>query len=143
MTDLPHDPYIDAVIEALDKQGLCPHDWWTSDSEDNPYGDGPTTMLKAVLTWPGDATGVNTFLWPHGLIFVWEHPAEQWQYAALRDNGNDEPKPIPALGRFAAPESVVAVFRALAACYPVPEGNAPYWHPADAVRDDITAWEQS
>lgn len=140
---LPHDPYISAVVTALTAAGLEPDDYWTSDAETNPYDEGPdaglTTMLNAVITWDADEEADQD-----GLLLLWDHPAEQWQYAWPRpEGGNTEPEFIARLGRFSHPNAVAATARALLVGEPQPEGHAPYWHEADAIRAAITRWENS
>lgn len=146
MTDtLPHDPYITAVTDALTAAGLEPDDWWTSDAETDPYETGPdagcTTMLSAVLSWDGHHQAVGDDGPPHGLLLIWEHPAEQWQVAERRaEGGNEEPEFLPTLGLYSHPDAVVAMVRGLLSGEGRPEGHAPYWHPADAVRTAVAAW---
>lgn len=137
---LPHDPYIAAVIEALTAAGLEPDNYWTSDAETDPYATGEDagciTMLNAVISWDDD-TDDDT----GGLLLLWDHPAEQWQYARPRaEGGNTEPEFLAKLGRYSDPDAVVATVRALLAGDPVPEGYAPYWHEADAVKVAVNAW---
>lgn len=141
--ELPHDPYIRAVVIALTAAGLEPDGWWTSDAETDPYrtDDDGATMLNAVLLWSGDHAAIADAVAPDGMLLLWDHPAEQWQYAERRaEGGNEEPKFLPALGRYAHPGSVVATVSALLAGDPVPEGHAPYWHEADAVKRAVAAW---
>lgn len=143
MNALPHDPYITAVVDALTAAGLEPDDWWTSDAEIDGYDEGPddgcTTMLDAILRWDADDWQDED-----GLVLIWEHPTEQWQYARPRpEGGNTEPEFLPNLGRYSHPASVAATARALLAGQPTPEGHAPYWHEADAVSAAVTAWETS
>jgi len=140
MRTLPHDPYITAVVDALTTAGLEPDTCWTSDAETDRYGTGHdagcTTMLNAVIGW-GDNTDDNT----GGLLLLWDHPAEQWQHARPRsEGGNTEPEFLPRLGLWSDPAAVVATVRALLAGEPVPDGHAPYWHPADAVRRAVDSW---
>jgi len=142
---LPHDPYITAVVRALLVTGVEPDGWWTSDAETDPYATGDdagcTTMLNAVLLWSGDHTAVADDAVPNGIVLLWDHPAEQWQYAERRaEGGNEEPEFLPGLGRYAHPGSVAATVSALLAGEPLPEGHAPYWHPADAVKAAVAAW---
>jgi hypothetical protein len=141
MTALPHDPYITAVVDTLTAASLEPDTYWTSDAETDPYEDGPdagcTTMLNAVIRWDDD-TDDDT----GGLLLFWDHPAEQWQHARPRaEGGNTEPEFLPKLGRYSDPAAVVATVRALLVGEPLPEGYAPYWHPADAVKRAVAAWE--
>ncbi|MFD7429023.1 hypothetical protein ACFV6Z_18550 [Streptomyces sp. NPDC059818] len=137
MPELPHDPYITAVVEALTAADLEPDRWWTSDAEIDPYATGDdagcTTMLTAVLGWDDTAVDENG---QEGLFLFWDHPAEQWQYA----RPHAEPEYLPKLGLYSDPGAVVGVARALLADEPLPEGYAPYWHPADSVRTAVTAW---
>jgi hypothetical protein len=142
---LPHDPYIRAVVIALTAAGLEPDGWWTSDAETDPYATGDdagcTTMLNAVLCWSGDHTAIADTVAPEGMLLLWDHPAEQWQYAERRPGGgNEEPEFLPKLGRYSDPAAVVATVRALLAGELLPEGHAPYWHEADSVRRAIDAW---
>ena len=138
---LPHDPYITAVVDALANAGLDPDSYWTDDAETDPRGDGCEMMLDAVLTWNDDHHALNAAALPHGLILLWAHSAEQWQYAPLREHGaNEEPQFLPYLGQYADPAAIVPTVRALLAGEPVPEGYAPYWHPADAVKAAVEAW---
>jgi hypothetical protein len=137
---LPHDPYIAAVIDALTATGIEPDSHWTSGAETDPYATGDdvgcTTMLNAVITWD-DNTDDNS----GGLLLLWDHPAEQWQYARPRaEGGNTEPEFLERLGRYSDPAVVAAFAQALLAGTPLPEGYAPYWHPADAVRRAVDAW---
>ena len=139
---LPHDPYITAVIDALTAAGLEPDQWWTSDAEIDPYATGDdagcTTMLNAVLSWADtrvDEDGQD------GLFLFWDHPASKWQYARPRvEGGNTEPEFLSQLGLYSDPGAVAGTARALLADEPLPDGHAPYWHPADAVRTAVTAW---
>jgi hypothetical protein len=137
---LPHDPYIRATVIALTQAGLEPDGWWTSDAEVDRYDTGPdagcTTMLDAHLVW----TAADSH--EHGIHLVWEHPAEQWQWAPRKADGvlAHDPEFLPMLGRYADPGAVVSVVRALLAGEPLPEGHAPYWHEADAVKRAVDAW---
>ncbi|MGW0131930.1 hypothetical protein [Streptomyces sp. NPDC003299] len=139
-TDLPHEPYITAVVDTLTAAGLEPDDYWTSDAETDLYATGPdagcTTMLSAVIDW--DTSDAHE----DGITLVWEHPAEQWQWAPRRADGvlERDPEFLPTLGRYADPAAVVATVRALLAGGPLPEGHAPYWHEADAVKRAVDAW---
>ncbi|MCX4863492.1 MULTISPECIES: hypothetical protein [unclassified Streptomyces] len=142
---LPHDPYITAVIDALTVAGLEPDTWWTSDAEIDPYATGDDagciTMLSAVISWDGTAIDEDDEDGQEGLFLFWDHPAEQWQWARPRpEGGNTEPEFLPKLGRYSDPGAVVGTVRALLAGDPLPEGHAPYWHPADSVRAAVEAW---
>lgn len=143
---VPHDPYIAEVVNYLTTAGLEPDDWWTSDAEIDPYVGGPdagvTTMLSAVLAWSGDHAAIADAVAPDGILLLWEHPAEQWQYAERRaGGGNEEPEFVPALPLLAHPAGVVEVVRELLAGHPVPADARIPWHRAGEVRDAIDAWE--
>ncbi|WP_030569693.1 hypothetical protein [Streptomyces aureocirculatus] len=139
---LPHDPYITAICDALTAAGLEPDDYWTSDAEVDRYDTGPdagcTTMLDAHLVWTESRNRHR-----HGIHLVWEHPAEQWQWAPRAADGvlEHDPEFLPTLGRYADPAAVVAVVRALLAGEEPAVGHAPYWHEADAVKRALAAWE--
>ncbi|MFH8867117.1 hypothetical protein [Streptomyces griseus] len=144
-TALPHDPYINAVIDALTAAGLEPDNWWTSDAETDPYdtGDnaGCTTMLNAVIAWDDTRIDDDDETGQDGLLLFWDHPAEQWQYARPRsEGGNTMPEFLPKLGLYSDPGAVASTVRALLADEVLPEGHAPYWHPADAVRVAVKEW---
>ncbi|MCX4849804.1 hypothetical protein [Streptomyces sp. NBC_00893] len=142
---LPHDPYITAVIDALTAAGLEPDNYWTSDAEIDPYDNGPDagciTMLSAVISWDDTAIDEDDEDGQDGLFLFWDHPAEQWQWARPRpEGGNTEPEFLLKLGRYSDPGAVAGTVRALLAAEPLPEGYAPYWHPADSVRSAVQAW---
>lgn len=141
--ELPHDPYITAVVDALTAAALEPTSAETRDTEENRFDPDSGTELDALLVWDGDAPGLDTDVHEDGLVLLWEHPAEQWQWAPRKRHGELEWEPefLPKLGRYSDPAAVVATVRALLAGEPLPEGHAPYWHPADSVRRAITAWE--
>jgi hypothetical protein len=146
MPDLPHDPYITAVVDALIAAGLEPTTVETRDTEENRFDpDGCSTELDALLVWDGDAAGLDATVHEDGLVLLWEHPAGQWQWAPRKRHGElkHEPDYLPALGSYSDPAAVVDTVRALLADSPLPEGRAPYWHPADAVKTAVTAWERS
>ncbi|MEV6790880.1 hypothetical protein AB0M87_02540 [Streptomyces sp. NPDC051320] len=142
---LPHTPYITAVVDDLTKAGLEPDAWWASDAEIDPYATGDdagcTTMLSAVIRWGDIAIDEDDETGEDGLFLFWEHPAEQWQWARPRsEGGNTEPEFLPKLGLYSDPDAVVSTVRALLADEPLPEGYAPYWHPADSMRAAVEAW---
>lgn len=145
MTDrqLPHDPYITAVVDALTAAGLEPTYTETRDTEENRFDpEGCSTELDALLVWDGDADGLDTDVHEDGLVLLWAHPAGQWQWAPRKRHGELErgPEFLARLGLWSDPAAVVATVRALLAGEPLPEGHAPYWHPADAVRRAVDAW---
>ncbi|GGR70878.1 MULTISPECIES: hypothetical protein [Streptomyces] len=144
--ELPHDPYITAVTDALTAAGLEPTECWTEDNELDRYRDddlaGVAVMLTAVLEWDGGHPAVDTGVAPYGVVLLWEHPAERWQWARRERDGRleREPEILPTLGRYTDPAAVVTVVRALLAGESLPQGHAPYWHQADSVRRAVDAW---
>ncbi|WP_405924902.1 hypothetical protein [Streptomyces sp. NBC_00035] len=143
---LPHDLYIDAVLAALLAAGMEPTDNRTSDTEINRYEGGPdagcTTQLQALLTWDGDAPGLNTERREDGFILLWEHPAEQWQWAPRGEHGvlNREPEFLAGLSRWASPHDVVTVVRELLAGRPAPEDLRDRWQHHAAAQAAVDAW---
>lgn len=123
MTQLPHDPYIAAVIYALADAGLTPADAFTDDSDTA----GSHCYLRAVITLD-DSSGIPTARWRHGLILIWEWhtgiEADQgepergpvWQWARLVDSHGQcgEREPLTEWGfGYASPAYVVESVRAL------------------------------
>lgn len=111
---LPHDAYITAVCEALDKAGLEVKDGRTDDCETR----GTYCYLNAVIEL--DMLGEE---WPHGLLLIWEwhtgiqaehgEPARgpQWTFADLKGDGSNEyPTDLPLEG-YASPAAVVEAAR--------------------------------
>ncbi|MBL3669096.1 hypothetical protein JL475_24495 [Streptomyces sp. M2CJ-2] len=143
---LPHDPYITAVLGALTAAGLEPSQWWTSDAETNRYTTGPdagcTTQLDAVLVWEGDHPAVNTEAHEDGITLVWEHPAEQWQWAPRKPHGElkREPEFLDSLPSWVDPAVVVIVARTLLAGGPAPTSVGPLWLEHEQVQAAVDAW---
>jgi hypothetical protein len=146
MTDaLPHDPYITAVVRALLAAGLEPDGWWTSDAEIDPYRTdddaGVVTMLNAVLLWSGDHVAVADAVAPDGMVLLWDHPAEEWQYAERRPGGgNEEPDFLASLPRWVDPAVVVLVVRELLAGRPTPTAVGPLWLSHETAQAAVDAW---
>jgi hypothetical protein len=140
---LPHDPYIEAVVDALTAAGLAPTTAETSDAESNRYDtSGLTTQLDALLVWDGDSTGLNTHVHEDGIALLWEHPAEQWQWAPRKTHGELEREPefLP-LHRWADPAAVVDVVRVLLAGLAVPGGEDPrLWLHFISASAAVEAW---
>ncbi|MFF4403781.1 hypothetical protein [Streptomyces sp. NPDC001404] len=121
---LPHDPYVTAVYDALTDAGLDPGEWWTSDGETS----GTYCYLNAVITLdPSNTLDLDDedvpagTAWRHGLILCWEwHTGAEeggpergptWTFAELKADGSNEyPTDLPVLG-FAAPEAIVDAAR--------------------------------
>ncbi|MEU9400595.1 hypothetical protein [Streptomyces sp. NPDC048242] len=141
---LPHDPYITAVVDALTEAGLEPTSAETSDAESNRYdASGLTTQLDALLVWDADTLGLNTVVHEDGIALIWEHPAEQWQWAPRKHHGELqwEPEFLP-LHRWADPAAVVAVVRILLAGLGLTGGEDPrLWVNFIAVSEAVAAWE--
>ncbi|MCZ7413127.1 hypothetical protein [Streptomyces sp. WMMC897] len=111
---LPHDDYIAAVCEALDKTGPEVKDGRTDDCESR----GTYCYLNAVI---------ELDMQPHGLLLIWEwhtgieadhgepERGPQWQFAELKDDGsNEHPTDLPVHG-YASPEAVAEAARRVAA----------------------------
>ncbi|MFD3310085.1 hypothetical protein [Streptomyces sp. NPDC058694] len=146
---LPHDPYITAVTEALTAAGLEPTEAWTSDSELDRYRDddlyGLATMLDAVLEWDDEHPALDTNGHRYGIGLVWDHPAEQWQWAARKDNGHfiQDPEFLPSLPRWADPAVVVIVVRELLAGRPAPTAEGPLWTGHEEAQAAVDAWAKA
>lgn len=128
---LPHAPYIEAVQAALLAAGLKPNIVDIRDSETSPYdSDGMTTMLDAVITFPG-ADGTS------GLALVWEHPADQWQGMPVDDQSRGECEPyfIPTLPLYATPSAVASTVQHLL--------NTNTWKPTGLPVDRCSEWDQA
>jgi hypothetical protein len=122
----PHDPYVEAVIDALTAGGLEPAEWWTSDGETK----GVYCYLNAVIQL--DPSGTRELddedipagtSWPHGLMLSWEwHTGLEeggpergplWEFAELKQDGSSEyPTSLPVYG-FASPAAIVETARAV------------------------------
>jgi hypothetical protein len=143
---LPHDPYITAVLNALDDSRVEPTDWRTSDAEINQYETGPfaglTTQLDALLTWDGDAPGLNTATHEDGFVLLWEHPAEQWQWAPRKRHGalEREPEFLTTLPRWASPGAIVATVRDLLAGRAVSSLPSGLWEQHEQAQAAVDAW---
>ena len=124
---LPHDPYITAVCDALTAADIELTDHcWTDDGETR----GTYCYLNAVITLdPSDTVSEMPddipadAAWPHGLLLIWEwHTGIEaeygepergpvWQFAELKDDGSNEyPTWLPVQG-YASPAAVVEAAR--------------------------------
>ncbi|MFJ8791432.1 hypothetical protein [Streptomyces sp. NPDC102462] len=125
--ELPHDPYITAVRDALTAAGLNLTDHcWTDDGETR----GTYCYLNAVVTLdPSGTVGEMAedipagTPWPHGLLLIWEwhtgieaeqgepDKGPQWLFAELKDDGSSAyPTVLPVVG-YASPAAVVEAAR--------------------------------
>jgi hypothetical protein len=101
---LPHDHYIDAVLDALSAAELGPDRYFTETS------DGE--RLDAVLSWSRNNLHVNTAEWPHGVLICWSQ-LDFWEYAGIRADGyNDSPREL-IREEIPSPDSVVEAVRVL------------------------------
>jgi Family of unknown function (DUF6292) len=66
MTDLPHDEYMAAVVDALTARGIAPAQWWTSEDDSG----ASTARLDGVFQWHTGA--VDPGHWPHGVYLSWD-----------------------------------------------------------------------
>ncbi|MGQ5606211.1 hypothetical protein [Streptomyces sp. EKS3.2] len=114
---LPHDPYITAVCEALDKAGLEVKDGRTDDCETR----GTYCYLNAVIELDMMSVGLQDER--PGLLLIWEwHTGREadhgepdrgpvWKFAELQDDGSNEyPTDLPVYG-YASPAAVVEAAR--------------------------------
>jgi hypothetical protein len=139
---LPHGPYVNAVGDALANAGLGAEITAAASGSDLMIGNRLPVAARAVFRWTDlmDAVQRSTAR-PYGLHLFWEHTADTWTWTERWEDGTyDPPQTLPGLGRYAAPEAVVATVRALLDGAPLPEGSAPYWHPADGVKAAVEAW---
>lgn len=142
MSTLPHDLYISQVTDALTAAGLEPTTAETRDSEENRFDPDSGTELDALLVWDGDAAGLNTDELEDGFVLLWEHPAEQWQWAPRLHHGQLEWEPefLTSLPRWADPAVVVIVVRELLAGRPAPTSVGPLWTGAEVAQHAVDAW---
>ena len=118
MRTLPHDEYIEAICEALDKVGPEVKDGRTDDCETR----GTYCYLNAVIDLDMLTVGLQDE-WPNGLLLIWEWhtgiEAEHgepdkgpvWQFAELKDDGSNEyPTDLPVHG-YASPAAIVDAVR--------------------------------
>lgn len=147
---LPHDPYIEAVVEALAQAGLPVDDFWTADNDTR----GVYQYLDAVLTFEPDTSGLAGRLWPHGFVLIWEwHTGFEdggptvgpvWRWAELVDShgvASREPEDVSVDG-FADPASIVTITRELAASRKVESLHDTEWDQADALGTAVVAWSE-
>ncbi|MFI5880854.1 hypothetical protein [Streptomyces sp. NPDC051554] len=146
-TELPHDPYITAVVEALTAASLEPTRAETRDSEINRFDTGPDagcrTELDALLVWDGDTPGLDTDVHEDGFVLLWEHPAGQWQWAPRKHHGELEHEPdfLASLPLWVDPAVVVIVVRELLAGRPAPTTVGPLWRDHEQAQTAVDAWD--
>lgn len=160
--ELPHDSYIEAVCEALDKAGPEVKDGRTDDCETR----GTYCYLNAVIELDMLTVGLQAD-WPHGLLLIWEwhtgREAElgepdrgpQWLFAGLKADGSNEyPTTLPVYG-YASPAAVVEATRKVIA-YEIQPGSyfnfgqwlgweggiiGDSWEQADQLEAACVAWD--
>ncbi|MFJ7999018.1 hypothetical protein ACIQ7D_17985 [Streptomyces sp. NPDC096310] len=150
MTDqLPHDPYITAVGDALAAVGMDAAHHWTSDADTR----GLHHYLNATLTLTSEDSGIDPALWPNGLLLIWEwHPGREdgeadrgpvWLWAKqLRDGGNSTPEVLPVDG-YANPLQVAAAGHELAITGRAVKRRPGQWTSARGLTAAITVWEEA
>lgn len=113
VSDLPHEPYITAVFDVLDKAGLKPDEWWTSDPE--PWWGLHVSLDAMISIMLPDAP------WPFGLCLIWDwHVSSEgggpsdgtrWMFAELNmDNSHKYPTYLP-VHNYASPDAIVEATR--------------------------------
>lgn len=134
---LPHDPYMDAIDQALTTAGLGGSDGWTSVGDE--YDDHGGLLPSAVFLWSRNEPAVNTDELPDGLVLHWTSEAG-WEYAPLLPDGSNEaPLRHTFLDVWAAPDLAVATVRELLA------GDKPTrrdgeWEHAETAKAAVEAW---
>jgi hypothetical protein len=154
---VPHDPYISAVVDALEEAGLTAPEFHTDNSDTR----GTHCYLSAVIEL--DPSGVHDIPaediptgtpWPHGLILIWEwhtgieaHLGEpdrgaSWQWAELKEHGvcKREPEPLPVPG-WVAPAMLAATAATLIHTRtPTPMGSLWHEHLRAPVQAACETW---
>lgn len=137
MTDLPHDPYMDAVDQALTAAGIGVSDGWTTDGD--AYDDQGAAIPSAVFLWDPNHPAVDAAEFPHGIAVFW-NPVAGWEAARRAPFGaNETPHPlVPDM--WAKPEHVVTAVGEFLAL--VEEESELYgeWEHADAGKAAVAAW---
>ncbi|MEZ0095037.1 hypothetical protein [Streptacidiphilus sp. EB129] len=138
MTDLnpaplPHDPYIDAVDQALTAAGLESDTYGTSATEERENDGRPT--LSAVFLWTGENPLADPVLMPEGMAVFWS-PAAGWRWAVRREDGDNDPAEPLTIDTWAAPFTVAA---RLAHMISLADWNGEL---ADSVRSAVQQWRE-
>lgn len=126
MTDaLPHENYVDAVFEALDKFGLHPKDAMTT-TPDGEQLDGVVSFLHSEF--PDD--------WPDGVHLSWDQH-EGWSLCSEGTNRSLYPLDLET---YAAPTAVAD--RARTRLLGLPDMPSPEaWDGAATLQSAVEAWE--
>jgi hypothetical protein len=103
---LPHDAYIDAVVQALAYAELAATGYRTSATEQADQAGRP--VLSALIAWDsGNPLAGARFGRPHGFVLTWT-VAPGWQFALRREDGDTHvPDSLPLIIA-AAPVAVAA-----------------------------------
>lgn len=135
--DLPHDPYMDAVDQALTAAGIGASDGWSSAGDD--YDRDGALLLSALWLWETGNPALNADELPHGLLVHWNSEAG-WEYASfLVDGRNEASLRQTFLDVWAAPELAVETVRELLAGKK-PTRRDGEWEHADAGKAAVNAW---
>lgn len=137
MTDLPHDPYMDAVDNALIDAKIGISDGFTADGDE--YDEEGATLPSAVFLWNPDHAAVDATEFEYGIGVFW-NPVAGWECARLQPHGaNDTPQPLgPDV--WAAPEQVVAAVRDFLTLTDRGDRYDGEWEHAEAGRSAVAAW---
>ncbi|WP_326677678.1 hypothetical protein [Streptomyces sp. NBC_01237] len=82
-TTLPHDPYAQAVMAALEAEGLLDAaESWTAYDCDN----GEVMMMEVVITLDEDRARAAG--WTHGLVLSWNHAEGGWEWGPQGSGGS-------------------------------------------------------
>ncbi|MFC1436019.1 hypothetical protein ACEZDB_35840 [Streptacidiphilus sp. N1-3] len=106
VSPLPHDGYIDAVVQALAYAELEATGYRTSATEQ--LGEDGRPVLSALIEWDSSNPLVgDRFGRPHGFVLTWTL-ATGWQFAQRREDGGTHcPDSLPLIIA-AAPVAVAA-----------------------------------
>ncbi|MFD9222044.1 hypothetical protein ACFWDI_18980 [Streptomyces sp. NPDC060064] len=144
---LPHDKYIEHVVDALGAAGLEIADGWTSDAETR----GVYCYLDAVITLDPETSGLDEDRWPNGLLLIWEwhtgiehgepERGPSWEWAEKRGDhgGNEQPEPLPIEG-FANPAQLAAAVHELITTGKAVKSRPGQWNGTAALEAACEKW---
>ncbi|MFD8437434.1 hypothetical protein ACFV2I_20330 [Streptomyces microflavus] len=80
---LPHDPYANAVMAALNAEGLldAANSWTAYDSD-----DGEVMMMETVINLDPDRARAAGY--DHGVTLLWNHTRGGWEYGPAQYDGH-------------------------------------------------------
>lgn len=128
--DYPHVWYIDIVVGLLRSLGVDPDEWWLSNSDTGH--DGAVLTLSAMLVWDRP-----TAAFVHGVTVFWDRE-DGWEYAALNENGSNQPVQSLPVPLWAEPVAVTCAIGALLDGRDLPEPTGE-WDNA-LVRSTVERW---